>query len=91
MDREFFCLGRHITTRGDDDERVRLAVRILQIEPAKEYGRGRCDALAESHSLAHPCYNWGISVSAFRSRRKGETPRFPVKMLKRSKNKGSLT
>ena len=90
MDGEFFGLGGDITTRGDDDKGVCLAVRVLEIEPAKEYRRGRCDALAESHSLARPCYDWCVLVSVFRSRRE-TAARFPVKMLKRSKNKGSLT
>ena len=68
MDGELFCLGGDITTGGDDDKRVCLAVRVLKIEPAEEYRRGRSDALAESHFLACPCYNWGVLICVFGSR-----------------------
>ena len=68
MDGGLFCLGGDVTTRSDDDERVRFAVRVLEIEPAKEDRRCRCDSLAEGHSLAYSCYNWSVSVSVFRDR-----------------------
>lgn len=66
MDGEFFGLGGDIATGSDNEKRVCLAVRVFEIEPAEEDGRSGGDALAESHPLAHPCYHWGLSVSAFR-------------------------
>lgn len=57
MDGKFFGLGGNVATSGYDDERVRLAVRIFEVEPAKEDRGGRCDALAEAHFLANACYH----------------------------------
>ena len=55
MYRRFFSLGGDVTTRGDDDEGVRFAVRVLEIEPAKEHRCGGSYSLAEGHFLAYPC------------------------------------
>lgn len=55
MDGGFFGLCGNVATSGDDDERVRLAVRVLEVEPAKEDGGGRCGALAEIQFLAYAC------------------------------------
>jgi len=67
MDGKLFGLGGDVTTGGDDDERVRLAIRVFEIEPAEEYRRGRRDALAEGHSLAYSCYDWGgVSIGVSR-------------------------
>jgi hypothetical protein len=90
MDRKFFGFGGDITTRGDDDERVCFAVRVLEIEPAEEHRRGGCYALTEGHSLAYPRDHWAY-VSFGVPREAGTAVRFPVKMLKRSKNNGSFT
>ena len=93
MYRRLFGLGSDVTTRGDDDEGVCFTVRVLEIEPAEEHRCGGRDSLAEGHSLAYPRYHWGASVSVFRGVRRDaeDAVRFPVKMLKRSKNKGSFT
>jgi len=72
MDGKLFGLCGDITTGGDDDERVRLAVRVFEIKPAKEYRRGRRDALAEGHSLAYSRYDWDVLLSVFRERRGGK-------------------
>lgn len=53
MDRTFFGLCGDITTGGDDDERVRLAIRVFEVESAKEDGSGRYDALSEVHFPAY--------------------------------------
>ena len=60
MNGKLFGLCGDVTTRSDDDERVRLAIRVLEIEPAEEDRRGRCDALAEGHPLTYSCYNWDV-------------------------------
>lgn len=59
MDRKFFGLCGNITTGGNDDERVRLAVGVFEIEATKEDGSGRCDALAKAHFLAYARYYYG--------------------------------
>lgn len=71
MHGKFFGLGSDITTRSDDDERVCFAVRVLEIEPAEQHGRGSGDALTEGHSLAYPRYYWGGSALVFRKGAEG--------------------
>jgi hypothetical protein len=57
MDGRLFGFCGNITTSGDDDERVCLAVRVFEVEPAKEDGSSRGYALTKVHFPAHACYH----------------------------------
>ena len=52
VDRRLFCFGRNIAASSYHDERVCLAVRVLQVEPAKEDSSSRYHALPEAQFLA---------------------------------------
>ena len=63
VDGGLFCFGGDIAAGRGDDERVCLAVRVLQIEPAEEDGRGRDDPLPELEFLAELRDHCGRGVS----------------------------
>ena len=58
VDRRLFCLCGNITAGGDDDEGIRLAVRVLDVETAEEDGRGGDHSLSQMEFLAELGYYW---------------------------------
>ena len=55
MYRGFFRFGSDVAARCDDDERVCLTVRVLEVEAAEEDGSGSYYALSEAQPLADLC------------------------------------
>ena len=52
MNGGLLSLCGHVTTGGDDDEGVGLAVRVLEVEPTEEDRRGGRHALSEAELFA---------------------------------------
>ena len=52
VDRRLFCFGCNIAASSYHDERVCLAVGVLQVEPAKEDSSSRYYALPKAQFLA---------------------------------------
>ena len=61
MHRRLLCFGSKIATRSYHRKRIRLAIRVLEIEPAEENGRCRDYPLSKLQLLAQLCYHYHTS------------------------------
>ena len=62
MHRRLLCFGGKIAARSYHRKRIRLAIRVLEIEPAKENSRRRDYPLSKLQLLAQLCYHYGTPL-----------------------------